>query len=49
MPVGDAEFQKKCLDKMQDVSSKEGRTVLFGIEPGAVRGVVGIEGGVVSG
>ena len=29
LAVGDAEFQKKCLDKMGDVSSKEGRTVLF--------------------
>src|SRR3989454_170633 len=29
LAVGDAEFQKKCLGKMQDVSAKEGRTVLF--------------------
>ena len=29
LAVGDAEFQKKCLGKMQDVSSKEGRTILF--------------------
>lgn len=28
LAVGDAEFQKKCLDKMQDVG-KGGRTVLF--------------------
>ncbi len=28
LAVGDAEFQKKCLGKMQDVA-KEGRTVLF--------------------
>lgn len=28
LAVGDAEFQKKCLGKMEDVSS-EGRTVLF--------------------
>src|SRR5438477_3907488 len=28
LAVGDAEFQKKCLGKMQDVS-KGGRTVLF--------------------
>ncbi len=28
LAVGDAEFQKKCLNKMQDVS-KAGRTVLF--------------------
>lgn len=29
LAVGDAEFQKKCLAKMQDVSQKQGRTVLF--------------------
>lgn len=29
LAVGDAEFQKKCLGKMEDVSSNEGRTVLF--------------------
>jgi lipopolysaccharide transport system ATP-binding protein len=29
LAVGDAEFQKKCLGKMQDASTKEGRTVLF--------------------
>ena len=29
LAVGDAQFQKKCLGKMQDVSKKEGRTVLF--------------------
>jgi len=29
LAVGDAEFQKKCLGKMRDVSDKEGRTVLF--------------------
>lgn len=29
LAVGDAEFQKKALGKMQDVSSKDGRTVLF--------------------
>lgn len=29
LAVGDAEFQKKCIGKMQDVSRKEGRTVLF--------------------
>src|SRR5690606_16738766 len=28
LAVGDAEFQKKCLGKMSEVS-KEGRTVLF--------------------
>lgn len=29
LAVGDAEFQKKCLAKMGDVSKGEGRTVLF--------------------
>ncbi len=29
LAVGDAEFQKKCLGKMQDVATGEGRTILF--------------------
>jgi lipopolysaccharide transport system ATP-binding protein len=29
LAVGDADFQKKCLGKMQDVSRTEGRTILF--------------------
>lgn len=29
LAVGDAEFQKKCLGRMRDIGSKEGRTVLF--------------------
>lgn len=29
LAVGDAEFQKKCLGKMDEVSKSEGRTVLF--------------------
>jgi len=29
LAVGDAEFQKKCLGKMKEVTSQEGRTVLF--------------------
>jgi lipopolysaccharide transport system ATP-binding protein len=29
LAVGDAQFQKKCLGKMEDVSTKEGRTVIF--------------------
>ncbi|PIB30145.1 hypothetical protein BFP78_13890 [Gaetbulibacter sp. 5U11] len=29
LAVGDAEFQKKAIGKMQDISSSEGRTVLF--------------------
>lgn len=29
LAVGDAQFQKKCLGKMEDVSKGQGRTVLF--------------------
>ncbi len=29
LAVGDAQFQKKCLGKMQDVAQRQGRTVLF--------------------
>lgn len=29
LAVGDAEFQKKCIGKMKDVSANQGRTVLF--------------------
>ncbi|MDP4252082.1 MAG: ABC transporter ATP-binding protein [Bacteroidota bacterium] len=29
LAVGDVEFQKKCIGKMEDVSRNEGRTVLF--------------------
>jgi lipopolysaccharide transport system ATP-binding protein len=29
LAVGDAEFQQKCIGKMKEVSSQEGRTVLF--------------------
>lgn len=29
LAVGDAQFQKKCLGKMQNVATQEGRTVLF--------------------
>jgi lipopolysaccharide transport system ATP-binding protein len=29
LAVGDAEFQKKCLGKMDEVSRREGRTVLL--------------------
>ena len=29
LAVGDAEFQKKCMGKMKDVSEKDGRTILF--------------------
>lgn len=29
LAVGDAEFQKKCFGKMEEVSANEGRTILF--------------------
>ena len=29
LAVGDAEFQKKCLGKMRDVSQTDGRTIIF--------------------
>src|SRR5262249_54861560 len=29
LSVGDAEFQKKCLGKMNEVSRREGRTIIF--------------------
>ncbi len=29
LAVGDIQFQKKCLGKMEDVSAREGRTVIF--------------------
>jgi lipopolysaccharide transport system ATP-binding protein len=29
LAVGDAEFQKKCLGKMREVTQKDGRTILF--------------------
>lgn len=29
LAVGDAEFQKKCIGKMQDASASQGKTVLF--------------------
>jgi lipopolysaccharide transport system ATP-binding protein len=29
LAVGDAQFQKKCLGKMEEVASKKGRTILF--------------------
>ena len=29
LAVGDADFQKKCLGKMEDVASNRGRTILF--------------------
>jgi len=29
LAVGDAAFQKKCLGKMEDINTKEGRTIIF--------------------
>ena len=29
LAVGDAEFQKKCIGKMDDISKNQGRTILF--------------------
>lgn len=29
LAVGDAEFQKKCLGKMEDITKEDGRTILF--------------------
>lgn len=29
LAVGDAEFQKKCMGKMEEVTTKQGRTILF--------------------
>jgi len=29
LAVGDAEFQKKCLGKMEDITQKEGKTIIF--------------------
>lgn len=42
LAVGDAEFQKKAIGKMQDVSRNEGRTVLFvSHNMGAVKALCG--------
>lgn len=61
LAVGDAEFQKKAIGKMQDISKGEGRTVLFvSHDMGAVQslcnrlmvlenGVTSFEGGVAEG
>lgn len=53
LAVGDAEFQKKAIGKMQDVSKGEGRTVLFvshnmaAVKNLCTRGIV-LENGLVS-
>ena len=42
LAVGDAEFQKKCMGKMDEVSHKEGRTILFvSHNMGAIRRLCG--------
>ena len=52
LAVGDAEFQKKAIGKMQDVSTNEGRTVLFvshnmaSVQKLCTRGVLLENGGV---
>ncbi|MDN3676699.1 ABC transporter ATP-binding protein [Flavobacterium paronense] len=53
LAVGDADFQKKCLGKMNDVSKGEGRTVLFvshnmaAVKSLCTKGIVLENGGVV--
>lgn len=43
LAVGDAEFQKKCLGKMKEVSTQQGRTVLFvSHNMAAVEGLCGV-------
>jgi lipopolysaccharide transport system ATP-binding protein len=55
LAVGDAQFQKKCLGKMQEVSKQEGRTVLFvshnmaAVEQLCTRGIVLDKGAVAFG
>jgi lipopolysaccharide transport system ATP-binding protein len=52
LAVGDAEFQKKAIGKMQDVSKGEGRTVLFvshnmaAVRSLCTRGIVLANGGI---
>ena len=54
LAVGDADFQKKCLGKMDEVSRREGRTVLFvshnlaAIAELADRGIVLNSGSIVA-
>ena len=53
LAVGDAEFQKKAIGKMQDISKGEGRTVLFvshnmaAVKNLCTRGIVLESGGIV--
>lgn len=54
LAVGDADFQKKCIGKMKDVSTQEGRTILFvshnmaAINRLCSRGVLMSKGGVIA-
>lgn len=53
LAVGDAEFQKKCLGKMGDISKGEGRTILFvshnmaAIQSLCTSGIVMKDGGIL--
>lgn len=53
LAVGDAEFQKKCMGKMEEVSQGQGRTILFvshnmaAVRQLCERGIL-LEGGVVT-
>ncbi|MFC6098049.1 ABC transporter ATP-binding protein [Flavobacterium qiangtangense] len=53
LAVGDAEFQKKAIGKMQDISKGEGRTVVFvshnmaAVKSLCTRGIVMEHGGIV--
>lgn len=53
LAVGDAEFQKKAIGKMQDISRGEGRTVIFvshnmaAVKSLCTRGIVMEHGGIV--
>jgi len=53
LAVGDAEFQKKAIGKMQDISNGEGRTILFvshnmaAVKSLCSRGIVLENGGIV--
>ena len=52
LAVGDAEFQKKCLGKMDEVSRRDGRTILFvshnmGVISSLCKSAIWIDAGVV--
>jgi lipopolysaccharide transport system ATP-binding protein len=53
LAVGDAQFQKKCLGKMEEVASGEGRTVLFvshqmGMITSLCQRAILLDGGVIA-